>query len=67
MASGSMRAISGLAVSDPRNIVVSMPRAWISRSVKTWPRSGSAASWISSTATKSKLRPRGIASTVQRK
>ena len=35
------------------------------RSVKTWPRSRSAASWISSMATKATSRSRGIASTVQ--
>ena len=42
-----------------------MPRACSSRSVKTWPRSGSAQSWISSTATNSACRSSGIASTVQ--
>ena len=39
-------------VSAPRNMVSSRPRARSSRSVKTWPRSGSAQSWISSTARK---------------
>ena len=42
-----------------------MPRACSRRSVKTWPRSGSAQSWISSTATNSASRSSGMASTVQ--
>ena len=54
-------------VSAPRNMVSTMPRACSSRSVKIWPRSGSAQSWISSTATNSTRRSSGIASTVQEK
>ena len=46
-------AQSGRMVSAPRNMVSTMPRACSRRSVKTWPRSGSAQSWISSTATNS--------------
>src|SRR3546814_10069873 len=38
---------------------------WSSRSGKTWPRSGSAAIWISSTATKPTRRSSGMDSTVQ--
>ena len=41
------------------------PRADSSRWVNTWPRSGSAQSWISSTARNSTSRASGIASTVQ--
>ena len=52
-------------VSAPKNWVSCWPRIRSSRSVKTWPRSGSAQSWISSTATKSAPIPSGIASTVQ--
>ncbi len=52
-ASGTRRCSSGRMVSAPRNIVSTRPRACSSRSVKTWPRSGSAQSWISSTATNS--------------
>ncbi len=52
-------------VSAPRNMVSTMPRACSSRSVKMWPRSASAQSWISSTATNSAARSSGIASTVQ--
>ena len=58
---------SGRMVSAPRNMVSSAPRACSRRSVKTWPRSGSAASWISSTARKSTRRSTGIDSTVQTK
>ncbi len=46
-------------------MVSTRPRARSSRSVKTWPRSGSPQSWISSTATKSAPISIGMASTVQ--
>ena len=46
-------AAAARMVSAPRNIVSTMPRACSRRSVNTWPRSGSAQSWISSTATNS--------------
>ena len=49
---GHQQLSSGRIVSAPRNMVSSRPRARSSRSVKTWPRSGSAHSWISSTARK---------------
>ena len=52
-------------VSAPRNMVSTRPRAFSRRSVKIWPRSGSAQSWISSTARNSTLRSSGMASTVQ--
>ena len=58
--------MTGFAVAAPRNIVSLAPRARSSRSVKTWPRSRSAISWISSTARNSTSRaPTGIASVVQ--
>src|SRR5436189_40558 len=60
-ASGTSWRMSGLIVSAPRNIVSSVPRAWRSRSVKTWPRSRSAASWISSTARNATRRSTGTA------
>ena len=46
-------------------MVSTRPRACSRRSVKMWPRSGSAQSWISSTATNSAARSSGMASTVQ--
>ncbi|PHZ86473.1 hypothetical protein CRD36_00880 [Paremcibacter congregatus] len=52
-------------VSDPRNMVSCRPRARISRSVNTCPRSKSAASCISSTARKSTVFSIGMLSTVQ--
>ena len=58
-------SISGRIVPAPISMVSARPRRLSSRSVKTWPRSRSAASWISSIATKSTARSRGIASTVQ--
>ena len=54
-------------VAAPISIVSCRPRAYSSRWVKTWPRSGSAHSWISSTARKSTSRVSGMASTVQTK
>ena len=64
-ACGTRRCSSGRMVSAPRNMVSTRPRACSRRSVKTWPRSGSAQSWISSTATNSAGRSSGMASTVQ--
>ena len=58
---------SGAMVAAPRNMVSNWPRAPSSRWVNTWPRSGSAQSWISSTARNSTSRASGIASTVQTK
>ena len=52
-ASGTSAAIAGRMVALPRNSVSCRPRMFSRRSVKTWPRSGSAQSWISSMATKS--------------
>ena len=52
-------------VSAPRKIVSSFPLDFRSRSVKIWPRSGSALSWISSTIRHSTDKFLGIASTVQ--
>ncbi len=52
-------------VEEPISNVSSRPRWFSMRSVKTWPRSRSAASWISSIATKARSRSRGMASTVQ--
>ena len=66
-ASGRSLRTSGRIVSAPTNQVSSRPRACSSRSVKTWPRSRSAASWISSTTRKSTGRSTGMASTVQTK
>ena len=54
-------------VSEPRSMVSLVPRAAKRRWVKTWPRSGSAQSWISSTARNSTSRVSGMASTVQTK
>ena len=51
---------SGFTVSAPSIIVSARPRACSSRSVKTWPRSRSPHSWISSTARKSTGRSSGI-------
>ena len=51
-------------VAAPSTSVSSRPRRLSMRSVKTWPRSRSAPSWTSSTATKATSRSRGIASTV---
>ncbi len=62
---GTRRVSSGRMVSAPMNIVSTRPRACSSRSVKMCPRSGSAQSWISSTARNSTLRSSGMASTVQ--
>ena len=62
---GTSRRIIGCIESEPSTIVSTMPRAFSSRSVKMWPRSGSAQSWISSTARKSTARSSGIDSTVQ--
>ncbi len=62
---GTSSAIAGRIVSDPMKSVSCRPRMLRRRSVKTWPRSGSAQSWISSMATKSAPIPCGIASTVQ--
>ena len=56
-------AMQSRIVCAPSKSVSSLPRACSSRSVKTWPRSGSAASWISSIARKSTSISRGIAST----
>jgi hypothetical protein len=64
-ADGTRRFRIGRIVSEPRNMVSSIPRAWSSRSVKMWPRSRSAQSWISSTARNEASRCSGIASTVQ--
>ena len=50
------RGSAARMVSAPRNMVSRLPRACSSRSVKTWPRSGSAHSWISSTARNSTSR-----------
>jgi hypothetical protein len=62
---GTRPAMAPRMVSDPRNSVSCSPRARSSRSVKTCPRSASAQSWISSTATKSAPISSGIASVVQ--
>ena len=62
-ASGTSAAMAGRMVEAPRNSVSCSPRMCSSRSVKTWPRSGSAHSWISSMATKS-ASTSGIASVV---
>ena len=66
-ASGTRRRMRLRMVAAPRNIVSWVPRARSSRSVKTWPRSGSAASCISSTATNAALWSSGINSTVHTK
>ena len=64
-ASGTSSRITPRIVAEPRNWVSLAPRMRSSRSVNTWPRSGSVQSWISSTATKSAPLRSGIASTVQ--
>ncbi len=53
VADGTSRCSSGRTVSAPSSRVSRAPRACRMRSVKTWPRSGWLASWISSTATRS--------------
>ena len=55
----------GRMVAAPSTSVSSRPRRLSMRSVKTWPRSRSAPSWISSIATNATSRSRGIASTVE--
>ncbi len=65
LAPGSSFSTIGRMVAAPSTSVSSRPRRLRMRSVKTWPRSRSAASWISSTATKATSRSRGIASTVE--
>ncbi len=62
---GRRRSSAPRMVEEPRSSVSSRPRAWRMRSVKTWPRSRSAASCTSSIATKAAPGSRGIASTVQ--
>ncbi len=62
---GSKARMTGAITPEPISSVSSVPRRLRMRSVKTWPRSKSAASWISSTATKDTGRSRGIASTVE--
>ena len=62
---GIRASISGRMVAEPMSSVSSRPRWFRRRSVNTWPRSRSLASWISSTATKARSRSRGIASTVE--
>ncbi len=64
LAPGNSRSTIGRIVAAPSTSVSSRPRRCSMRSVKTWPRSKSAASWISSTARKATSRSRGIASTV---
>ncbi len=56
---------SGSIVAEPISSVSSRPRWCSRRSVKVWPRSRSAPSWISSMPTKSTSLSRGIASAVQ--
>jgi hypothetical protein len=56
----------GFRLSEPRIIVSSRPRACSIRSVKTWPRSGSAPSCASSSATNATSRSIGMDSAVQR-
>ena len=65
LAPGSSRSTIGRIVAAPRISVSSRPRRFRMRSVKTWPRSKSAASWISSIARKAGSRSRGMASTVE--
>jgi len=55
---------SGRMVAEPSTRVSNRPRRLSRRLVKTWPRSKSQASWISSMATKATSRSRGMASTV---
>ncbi len=54
-------------VAAPSSMVSLRPRRCSRRWVKTWPRSGSAQSWISSTARNSTSRFSGMASAVQTK
>ena len=54
----------GVIVAEPSSSVSEMPRAWRMRLVKTWPRSKSVATWISSIATHSTGTSSGMASTV---
>ena len=63
-APGSNSRMIGAIVAEPISSVSSAPRRLRIRSVKTWPRSKSVASWISSTATNDTDRSRGMASTV---
>ncbi len=62
---GNSRSTMPRMVAAPRISVSSRPRRFRMRSVKTWPRSRSAAIWISSTARNDTSRSRGIASTVE--
>ena len=64
LAPGSSFSTIGRMVAAPSTSVSSRPRRLSMRSVKTWPRSRSAPSWISSMARKATSRSRGIASTV---
>ena len=64
LAPGKSRSTIGRIVAAPSTRVSSRPRRCSMRSVKTWPRSKSAASWISSTARNATSRSRGMASTV---
>ena len=64
-APGSSFSTIGRMVAAPSTSVSSRPRRLSMRSVKTWPRSRSAPSWISSIATNATSRSRGIASTVE--
>ena len=66
-ARGRRRRTRGAMVAEPSSMVSAVPRACSRRWVKTWPRSGSAQSWISSTARNSTWRFKGIASTVHTK
>ena len=64
---GNSARTMGAIVAEPSSIVSSRPRACSSRSVKMWPRSRSAHSCTSSTATKATSSLTGIASTVHRR
>ena len=64
LAPGISSEIASRMVCAPSRNVSERPRACSSRSVKTCPRSGSPASWISSMARKSTSTLRGMASTV---
>ena len=64
LAPGNSSLISPCMVAAPSSMVSLSPRALNSRSVNTWPRSLSPASWISSMAIKSTAMSSGIASTV---
>ena len=61
---GTSASMSGRMVFEPIRSVSLSPRWFSRRSVKTWPRSRSLASWTSSTATNDRSRSRGIASMV---